>query len=43
MKDSKYTLHDINNEIIKSADSYLRTVIINRIAHTFSLNHTAKS
>ena len=30
MKDSKYTLHDINEEIIKSADSYLRTVIINR-------------
>ena len=33
MKDSKYTLHDINAEIIKSADSYLRTVIINKKRH----------
>lgn len=29
MKDRKYTLHDINGEITESADSYLRTVIIN--------------
>ena len=30
MKSEEYTLHDINEEIIASADSYLRTVIINR-------------
>ncbi len=30
MKKRVFTLYDINEEIIKSADSYLRTVIINR-------------
>ena len=30
MKDGKYTLYDINEEIAESADLYLRTVIINR-------------
>ena len=30
MKKTTFTLHDINKEVILSADSYLRTVIINK-------------
>ena len=30
MKKQVYSLHDISEEVIKSADSYLRTVIINK-------------
>lgn len=30
MKNETYSLHDINEEIIKSADLYLRTTIINK-------------
>ncbi len=30
MKDGNYTLHDIDEEIIKSADLYLRTAILNQ-------------
>lgn len=33
MKKKVFTLHDINEEMILSADSYLRTVIINKKRH----------
>lgn len=33
MKKTTFTLHDINKEVILSADSYLRTVIINKKRH----------
>lgn len=33
MKKTIFNLHDINEEIILSADSYLRTVIINKKRH----------
>ena len=33
MKKTTFTLHDINKEMILSADSYLRTVIINKKRH----------
>lgn len=33
MKKTSFTLHDISKEMILSADSYLRTVIINKKRH----------
>lgn len=33
MKKTTFTLYDINKEVILSADSYLRTVIINKKRH----------
>lgn len=35
MKKTAFTIHDINEELILSVDSYLRTVIINKKRHYF--------